>query len=244
MIAARSLGKKPYETLYRVAKLYLDRGYPKKETRRLLDTFLLQCDPTAPLTKWEDTLDFAVERALRYDAIEIDHIVVTAPEIAKIDALNGRQLKRLAFTLLCLAKYWDLVNPQCDHWVNSSDCDIMRMANVNTSIRRQSAMYHTLNELGLIQFSKKVDNTNVRVCFMEDGDEALCISDFRNLGYQYLMSRGEPYFVCESCGITSKLSNPIKGRKQRYCQACAHEIKMKQSIDSVMRLRGKTFVPA
>lgn len=237
-IKSRSLGSKPFETLSRVAKYYMDKNYSKKETRGMLDTFLLQCDPTASLPKWSETLDYAVSRALKYDAIKIDGIDITKPEIEKINLMVGKQMRRLAFTLLCLAKYWDIINPQGDHWVNSKDSDIMRMANINTSIKRQSLMYYTLNEAGMIQFSKKVDNTNVRVCFIEQGDVALTITDFRNLGYQYLYYNGEPYFECQNCGITVKSENTT-GRKQKYCKECASEIYIKQSVNSVMRQRNK-----
>ena len=238
MIESRSLGAKPFETLSRVAKYYIDKDYSKKEVRGMLDTFLLQCEPTASLPKWSETLDYAVARALKYDAIKIDSIEITKPEMERIDALEGKQIRRLAFTLLCLAKYWDVVNPQGDHWVNSKDSEIMRMANINTSIKRQSLMYFNLNEVGMVQFSKKVDNTNVRVCFITPGETAMVVTDFRNLGYQYLKYHGEPYFECQNCGITVKSENAT-GRKQKYCKECAVEIHMKQTVNSVMRQRYK-----
>ena len=238
MIESRSLGAKPFETLSRVAKYYIDKDYSKKEVRGMLDTFLLQCEPTASLPKWSETLDYAVARALKYDAIKIDGIEITTPEMERIDALEGKQIRRLAFTLLCLAKYWDVVNPQGDHWVNSKDSEIMRMANINTSIKRQSLMYFNLNEAGMVQFSKKVDNTNVRVCFITPGETAMVVTDFRNLGYQYLKYHGEPYFECQNCGITTKLNDPVKGFKQKYCKECAVEVAMKQRVNSVMRQRG------
>lgn len=237
-IDSRSLGSKPFETLSRVAKYYIDKDYSKKDVRKMLDTFLLQCEPTASLPKWSETLDYAVARALKYNAIKIDYIEVTEPELELINSLEGKQIRRLAFTLLCLAKYWDIVNPQSSHWVNSKDSDIMRMANINTSIKRQSLMYHRLNEAGMVQFSKKVDNTNVRVCFITPGKPAVIVTDFRNLGYQYLKHHGEPYFECQNCGITTKVENPT-GRKQKYCKDCAIEIHMKQTVNSVMRQRYK-----
>ena len=86
----------------------------------------------------------------------------------------------------------------------------MRMANINTSIKRQSLMYYNLNAAGLIQFSKKVDNTNVKVCFMAPGDVVMSITDFRNLGYQYL---------------------------KYHCPACAIEVATQQQVNRVMRLR-------
>lgn len=238
-IQTRSLGKKPSETLSRVARYYIDScdSANKKTIRSKLDLFLLQCDSTASIPKWSKMLDFATDWAFKHEAIQIDSIIITKPEMDKIDSLDGKQIRRLAFVLLCLSKYWNIVNSQNDNWVNSKDNEIMAFANINTSIRRQCAMYATLRDTGLIQFSKKVDNTNVRVCFAEDGDVAMTITDLRNLGYQYLKYHGEPYFECTNCGLTVKIDEPTKGRKQKYCKECAVEIKTKQNVNAVMRHR-------
>lgn len=240
-IESRTLGKKPFETLCRVARYYLDKGYNKKDTRKAIEKFLLQCDPVASLPKWDDTLELALNKAIKYEAIQIDGVEVTDVEMAKIDSLGSRQARRLAFTLLCLAKYWNLVNPNCDNWVNNKDSEIMRMANINTSIKRQSMMYYTLNEMGLLQFSRRVDNTNVRVCFIEDGEPVMTIADFRNLGYQYLKYHGEPYFECANCGLVVK-QNTSAGRKLKYCKDCAAEVHTQQMVNSVMRQRS-LYIP-
>ena len=241
MIERNELGNKPSETLRRVARYYMDKGCSPAEARKRLDSFLIRCEPTSSLTKWSNALDYAVSRAAKYPSIDIDSIDITDTEINRIDLLGGKQIKRLAFTLLCLAKYWKAVTPDNDYWVNNKDTEIMSMANINTSIKRQGMMYWTLREEGMVQFSKKVDNTNVKVCFVDnEGIPVLHITDFRNLGYQYLMFHGEPYFVCENCGITSKLDNPGIGRRQKYCKKCASEIAMQQKINSAMRLRYTT----
>ena len=161
MIASRSLGKKPFETMRRVARYYLDSGMSKRETRAMLDRFLIQCDPSASLPKWSESLDRALAYAMKYSAVRIDGIDITKTEMARIDALGGKQIRRLAFTLLCLAKYWNAVTGRDEGWVNNKDSDIMRMANISTSIKRQSMMYHNLMEAGMIRFSRKVDNTSV-----------------------------------------------------------------------------------
>ena len=242
MIRTKSLGKKPSETLRRVARYYIDKGYDRKSTRDYLDTFLIQCEPTASLPKWSDALDYAMSRSLKYKAIDIDHIDITKPEMDKIDALDGKQIRRLAFTLLCLSKYWMAVMPNGSYWVNNKDNEIMAMANINTSIKRQCEMYRNLHDCGMIRFSKKVDNTNVQVCFAEDGDVAMSVTDFRNLGYQYMFQKySKDFIVCQNCGIVVR-KNTIKpaGYKQqsggqKYCKSCASEIALQQSVNSVMR---------
>lgn len=233
------IGDKPFETLRRVARYYLDNGCSTRETNKKLENFILLCEPGASLPKWFDRIDDALKSAAKHSAIDIEYISISRPEMEIIDELKSRQIRRLAFTLLCLAKYWDLIKPCNDHWVYCKDNEIMRMANINTSIKRQSAMYHTLNELGLIGFSKMVDNTNVRVRFITDGNECLQISDLRNLGYQYLMCHGEPYYVCQNCGLTVKDRKKNNRCKPKYCSECAVEIHMQQIVNSVMRQRGK-----
>ena len=238
MIQSRTLGKKPSETLSRVARYYIDKGHNKKETRNFLDTFLIQCEPTSSLPKWSDALDRALARALKYKAVYIESIDITKPEMDKIDALDGKQVRRLAFTLLCLAKYWTMVNPDGNYWVSNKDNEIMSLANITATIQRQCLMYSSLCECGMIQFAQRVDNTNVRVCFTEDGDTVLKITDFRNLGYQYLKYHGEPYFECKNCGITTKYNNPSRTGGQKYCKNCAIKINIQNAINSTRKRRG------
>ena len=54
-IKNKSLGKKPSETLGRIARYYIDEYNitDKKAIRKKLDSFLLQCDPTASIPKWQ-----------------------------------------------------------------------------------------------------------------------------------------------------------------------------------------------
>lgn len=239
ILQERTIGRKPSETLCIVAKYYIWKcGYSKKDTKKLLLAFVLQCLPSSSIPKWSDAIDFAISYASKHKPIEIDCVGITSGEMNKIESIEGRQAQRLAFTLLCLAKYWDIVSSTDKHWVNSKDSDIMKLANINTSSKRQGSLYHQLNELGLIQFSKKVDNTNVRVLFVEDGECQIEISDFRNIGYQYMKLQGEPYFSCKNCGITTKIRKPGGvGRKQMYCTECANKIKVQQMINAVMKKR-------
>lgn len=233
MIASHSLGKKPYETLCRVARFYLDEGYKRGDVRKMLESFLMRCDQNASAALWMDSLDRAVASAVKRRSVAIDYIPVTEPEMARIRGESGAQAQRLAFTLLCLAKYYLALMPDANGWVWLDDRDIMKMANIKTSVRRQSALYRQLRDDGLIQFSKKVDNTNVCVLFMEPGEEAMRISDMRSLGNQYMLRIGKPrYYICENCGEVSfsgqnagKSAADRRGRSKKYCAECAEKLK-------------------
>lgn len=241
-LAERDLGKKPFETLTRIARYYIDNGYKKEDTRTMLESFILQCDSSASIPKWTKSINMALNKALKNKAIDIPYVVITDNEINRINSLDGIQIRRLAFTLLCLAKYWDLAGGHSDHWVNTKDSEIMSMANINTSIKRQSLMYHSLMELGMIQFSKKVDNTNVRVNFYEDGKDAMHIDDFRNLGNQYMMLSSKQYIKCSGCGLIVKKTNKVDTMykadysRQKFCPKCAANIRIRRNVGRVMEI--------
>jgi hypothetical protein len=236
-IKEKLLGKKPYETLSRVAKYYTYKNYTRREVRRLLDEFLLQCEPSVSLVTWSDTLDSAAKSAVKYPLVMIDSIDITKPEMARIATLPGKPIRRLAFTLLCIAKYMHKVSENTNYWVTTPDNEIMKMANISTSIKRQSSMFGQLKDEGMIRFSKQIDNLSVQVLFAEPGDTVLRITDFRNLGYQYMKYLGDPYFECSNCGLTDKIKNPSSGRPPKYCPQCAAEIRTRQNVNSVMRRR-------
>lgn len=237
MITDPVLGKKPYETLTRVAKYYTYCGMKRRDVRAELDKFMLACDPTVSLVAWSGTLDSAAKYATKYPLIMIDGIGISGSEMDRIKALEGKQLRRLAFTLLCISKYAYMVDPNTDHWVSTPDNEIMSMANINTSIRRQSAMFSRLRDAGLIRFSKKIDNLSVQVLFADDGDPVMQITDFRNLGYQYMRFYGEPYFVCSVCGITTRAKSPAYAGRRKYCDDCAVKIHIRQKASSTARYR-------
>lgn len=223
------LGAKPLETLGRIAKYYRSEGYKKTEIHRMLESFVLKCDPSINIVKWQDAIAKQVKGTDKYSLVEIDGIPITQKELDICNSLSGKQVKRLMFTLICIAKFNNAANDKNNGWVNRQDNEIFRMANVTTPIKRQSLMLNDLRELGLIRFSRKVDNININVtCIDDNGDPALIITDYRNLGYQYMKYCGEPYFECASCGIVVKRGSNI----QKYCRDCAVDVNRQRARDN------------
>ena len=93
-------------------------------------------------------------------------------------------------------------------------------------------MINDLWRAGMVEYSKKVDNTNLRVTAVCDGVYYATITDFRNLGNQYMqyINNGEGYFNCEMCGITLKQ----RSGKQKYCDVCASEVNRSMTKDRKM----------
>ena len=240
MLAENELGKNAFETLGRIAKYYAMLGYKKADIRRELEQFILRCKPFASVVCWSDTIESAVKYGMKHPLVMVEKVIITKPEMERIQKINGVQAQRLAFTLLCIAKFTMLVDPKTDGWVNT-ERDIMRMANINTSYKRQNLLYGQLLDAGMLQPSKRITNLNVRVLYMEEGETALEVTDYRNLGNQYMKYLGGPYFVCRNCGQTVRIPAGANPWSVKYCPECAAQVKMKQSVDSVMRKRrGRT----
>lgn len=216
-----TLGVKPIETISRVAKYFRSEGYSKADIHDMLEEFIMKCDPAINVVKWQNTIDSQAKCVDKCHLIEIDSIPITQKELDVCNSLPWKQMQRLMFTLICVAKFFNATNVNNNSWINMPDKEIFKMANVVTAIKRQSLMLNDLRGLGLIRFSRKVDSVSINVqCVDEAGSPVLTITDYRNLGYQYMRYCGEPFIECESCGIVVKKTSNV----QKYCAECAVEI--------------------
>lgn len=240
-IESFDLGEKPMQTLLNIARYYMYTGKDAKETRALLEKFLVTCDRRISIVLWSSRIDGIMGAALRRPPVNIKQIDVSVKEIEKIKGVPGIQAQRLAFTLLCIAKYNNTVNPKNEFWVNTPDNEIMHMGNINTSIKRQCLLYSQLRDCGLIKFSKNIESLSVQVLFSSPGDTVISVKDFRNLGYQYMRYIGgkTKFSTCENCGLTFKENGQ---RTHKYCADCALKIKLQQSIESVYKSRERAKI--
>lgn len=229
MLEIRSLGQNPASTISKIAKYYHAEGYKRSEIERNLELFMVRCDPNINIVKWQGAIDYAVKSSSKYPLLDIDYIGITDSELKKIALLKKKMQAKLMFTLLCIAKYGNAVNPNNNNWVNYSDRDIFSMANIIITSHRQSLMMNDLMNAGYIKFSKVVDNVNTNVKIVDyDSPTVLKITDFRDLGNQYMRFLGDRYFECKCCGRVVKQKN----NAQKYCASCASEMNNKKTLEN------------
>lgn len=231
MLHSEEFPSKPKEALNRLVRYYKAVGYDKKRVRKLLEEFLLQRDPSIPLVKWQKTIDRAVKAQWKFDLVEIDSIQITKKEMAICDGLFYREERRLMFALICFAKFYNTISEANNGWVNQMDTEIFNTANVKKTVRMQSAMLASLRDRGLIEFSSRVDNINIRVVCLDQDEEsevALDVTDFIDLGNQYLRYHGESFMSCNMCNHLVRRQN----NRQRYCKDCAKKINIKKTYEA------------
>lgn len=217
LMFSRKFGNDPVFDLGIAAKYYYAEGYPITDVRKKTGELLIRCDPAANLVLWEKIIDRQVKRASRRRLVEIDYISITKSEMDKIGALPNRTIKKLAFSYLCAAKYFNLVNEHNNGWTNLAIKDICSMGGVAIPVDKQYAMRGDLAALGYLELSRVVDNVNARVTFIDnESEEALRVTEMRDLGNQYFQYCGEQFIRCEICGSLVKK----RGRNMKYCSGC------------------------
>lgn len=221
-ISENIVEKKPFSTLNILAKYYYHHlGKDEKEIIDILKDFAKKNCTGYSKNKyvWDNNIAKMVEVAIQYPLHQIKGVWITSKELTTIRNIHNKALERLAFTILCLAKYNIMKNPKSDGWINNDIKEIFSLARISAGINERGIKLHELYKLGLIDLAKKIDNLSIKVCFVDNdksGNE-LFISDFRELGYEYLLYRGENFIRCGECGI---LVRGNKAGTKHYCSSC------------------------
>jgi hypothetical protein len=228
------VGRKPSSTLFLLAKYYYHQeNLNKNEIERKLDEFMSKNYPNYNKVFWENIIESISKKANKYKLNEIDEIAITKKEIEIIGTVEDARLERFLFTMLCYAKAYNMIYEKNDGWINTDISLIYNTARLRS--KRSDDKFHLVNQLlklshggiPMISISKKNTNRNIKVNFIDlEGEVTLYISDLRELGYEYMMYKGEGKFVrCVCCGILIRK----KSNRSKYCSGCAKNIKNEQN---------------
>lgn len=231
-----------YKTVNILAKYYIQElGYKKKKTKECIYEFLRLHWSKYEYEKeyWDGFVERSVSNAKKHPLYVFSGVRITKSELETIERLKNKPLEKLAFTLLCLAKLGNLKRENNNGWVNTAAKDIYSLARVTAKTSERGKKIGQLYGKGLIELPFKVGNPNVRVTFINEEDECvLFVSDFRELGYEYLKYCGENFIRCGDCRILVRKDG--KGNRQ-YCSSCSgytpQEYKIIECIDCGKKIR-------
>jgi hypothetical protein len=159
---------------------------------------------------------------------EREYIPIYENELNVINSLKSDRHKKIMFTFFAVARYMDT-----DGWINKKTSrgisEVFKLANVSLTTEKRCQLLHELYVDGYISFGKKVNNLNIRVQLDSTGDIVYKVTDFDNLGNQYIGNFKDGYKQCANpgCGRNIKISET--GRPKLYCDECAYKIKLKQN---------------
>lgn len=189
---------------------------------------------------WEDIIEDISKKANKYSLREIDSIGITQQELDEISEIDNLKYQKLLFTMLCYAKLYNLISENNNGWINVDIKEIFRVARVSVKHRNDKFLYlNDLERTGLISFSSKNDNLNIRVNFADmSGKSVLDVDDFRELGYEYLnyMKKGS-FIRCTECNrLVKKKSKHDYSTK--YCATCSKKIESQNALERKRKQRN------
>lgn len=237
IIEKGEVGNKLTSTLFLLAKYYRQKeNLNKEQTFNKLNEFMEKNYKNYNSATWEDIIEDISKKANKYPLREIDYIEITKSEIDMIRNVCDIKYEKLLFTMLCYAKLYNKISDKNNGWVNTDIKELFRVARVSVRYRNDKFLYlNDLETVGLISFSNKNDNLNLRVTFINDSNErVLKVDDFRELGYEYLNYIGDGKFIrCDCCKrLSRKLSKNMK-----YCNECSKEKQLEWQRESMKKAR-------
>ena len=242
IIEKGEVGNKPTSTLFLLGKYYrLKENLDKEHTFNKLNEFMENNYKNYNSALWEDIIEDISKKANKYSLREITSIGITQQELNEISEINNLKCQKLLFTMLCYAKLYNLISENNNGWINTDIKEIFRVAQVSVKYRNDKFLYlNDLERTGLISFSSKNDNLNIRVNFVNiNGVFVINIDDFRELGYEYLNYIKKGRFIrCTECNrLVKKKSKHDYSTK--YCSECAKKKFNEQCKQNMRKLRHK-----
>lgn len=220
IIDTGEIGNKPTSTLFLLSKYFRQKmEYGEKKTEKELNQFMIDNYKNYIPAQWEDVIEDISKKGKKYKLQKIDYIGITQKELDEISKVCNLKYEKLLFTMLCYAKLYNHLSETNNGWVNTDIKELYKVARVTVKYRNDKFLYlNDLEATGLISFSNKNDNLNMKINFVDQStDYVLKVDDFRELGYIYQQYTNNGTFInCKECGRLIKKTN----NKCLYCNDC------------------------
>lgn len=215
---------------------WLKEGYSKKELKSKMESFCQQWNSQFNYAKTEGLL---LKVLMAVDKLENEppkfvfntNIVVFESEINKIKELKDKNLQKIAFIMVCLAKWKNSNFIYLNYDSTIKLKDIFDYAGIKATGKKQLELLHKLNLNNFVDCQLRPLGKFIIDCITNDGDVALSFKINEEM-IQNWIDLVCPH--CERCGKGfEKNSN-----KQKYCKECAKIVKNEQTLQ-IMREKRK-----
>ena len=146
-----------------------------------------------------------------YELREVSEISLTEDELNIINKAVYRKERKVLFALYALAKIY---SPALG-WINCSEADIFKCANVHATYKEKLQILHALYNDGLIEINHMIDKSGYRVELMPDSPIAFKTKELKDFGKQYLLLTNKSLRVCPVCGKLYKDPDDVLGKCKR-----------------------------
>ncbi|MCM1277272.1 MAG: hypothetical protein NC299_18255 [Lachnospiraceae bacterium] len=222
-----NLGENVGYAVLLLARSYCAEGCSMDVVKNRLSYDLRRYEPLLNVNQRESYISNALKNADKSGLVKVDEILITKSEMDNVmgitsdnNAFRVKSLRRLAFALLCFAKF-EMAKGGNDGWINCDLKCVYRAAKLTGRSQSQNNLYmHVLYEKGLVRFAPRKNRVGVRVNFVdnsENADIAVRVNDINYAGDYFLKYTGKKYIECAVCGRIT----PRKNNRSLYCPECA-----------------------
>lgn len=202
-----------------------EKHMSKEENYKAILDYMNKFCKTFTEADYYKIIDSCIESVGKYGFKKIDSIKIMRSELNFIAKLKDLKLERLAFVLLCVAKYDHYYSESSEYWCNRSWHSIFNMARIsNSGPAAQQKALRVLKLAGAIETTRKVGQDSLKILFVANEEEnnvvfELTETDFKELGYVYLYYKNgfDGFIPCQSCGRLIKK----KKNNTKYCKECS-----------------------
>ncbi len=161
---------------------------------------------------------------------QLEYIPLYKGEFDFIQTLETEQEKKFMFTCYILARFYNTT------WVNSSETEIFKLANITKTSKEKSLFIGKLLREEKIFMSDYITSLALKLkeVKQENDEEVIKVYEMKNLGNLFLAHIRPNYKQCEECGRLVRIKSKNDGRT-KYCVACRKKI----NSQLVMKSRNK-----
>ena len=234
----------PTNTIRKLARynFYVNSYKKSKNYSAIVDYMTKNFKDFSEMT-YQKAIDGCIKDVDKTPFKNIESVKITKSELDKISSLDDVKKQKLAFVLLCTAKYRDEYNPNNCHKTDISATDLYKMARVVLPREQRNIYLHFLIKDGLVEPHNNSKTKNKKLLFVsEDNNDEVILElkeiDFKELAYVYMSwkNNGDGFTKCQRCVKTIKQS---KTRPRKYCEECAEIVEKENSKERVRRFREK-----
>ena len=230
-----------------LAKYFYSQGYEKEELKAKVNEFCNKRLSQFNQVTWIKTINKICKYAEKNSLFDVKSVRITMLEYDKIKSLNNKNLEKIAFVMLVLAKInkqsymvylKDRINSKLNNKVKREDIDykfkgyylnesvneICKLAKVHGSKEKKLAMIKELWDLGFVHVGFPA---RLRVDFVNNHttEDFVVLDKFNNFILEYEKTLGVKVKYCEVCGEIIK--DTVNNKK--YCNVCWKDEKRNQN---------------
>lgn len=220
------------------------------QAKQTLSSWYKERFPDCPKSQCDKSIVQAIKSAEKYPLIAVDEIIITKPEIERILSIespktregfngchgkNSKSLKKIAFTLLCFAKF-ELAKGRDEPWVNIPYKDLFKIARVRVTNDLKTQYIKDLIDLGFVEPTMRASSYLLKVLFVEDGDTAVAVDNLSETGALFeQVYLGKKLIKCKNCGAIIKQTTSNK----KYCKKCAKIVDARKKLEKMRKTRNE-----